>query len=289
LLCIRHCSYEYGSDDGYNDSDQCSQDDEAIEIENFFYEADDMRQDRPAEALTMYEKVITLEGGAGEEVKWRFKALEYVVTLHFRLNNQAAMVPRYREMLGHMASVTRNECTDSINSVLDTISSSTDLQALSQMYQITLDALKNANNERLWFNTNVKLGKLYLELEDFAQLQRIIDELHSSCTGADGKDDPAKGTYLLEVYAMEIQLCTATKNGSKMKDIYPKTLKLDAAISDPRIMGVIREEGGKMYVPVGRGVGHLFLTDPGVSAPGVSPALHRTDCVCRQPISCARL
>jgi COP9 signalosome complex subunit 2 len=116
------------------------------------------------------------------------------------------------------------------------------------MYEITLNALKDANNERLWFNTNVKLGKLHLEMGDYSKLPRTIRELHKSCQGEDGKDDQSKGTYLLEVYALEIQLCTATKNSARMKEIYPKTLRLDAAIADPRIMGVIREEGGKLYM-----------------------------------------
>ena len=38
------------------------------------------------------------------------------------------------------------------------------------------------------------------------------------------------------------------KNTSRMKAIYPTTLNLDAAVADPRIMGGIREEGGKMYM-----------------------------------------
>ena len=72
--------------------------------------------------------------------------------------------------------------------------------------------------------------------------------MHASCVTADGADDPAKGTSLLEVYALEIQLCTATRDARRMKAIYPKTLNLNAAVADPRIMGVIREEGGKMYM-----------------------------------------
>jgi hypothetical protein len=32
-----------------------------------------------------------------------------------------------------------------------------------------------------------------------------------------------------------------------MKEIYPKTLNMDAVVADPRIMGLVREEGGKMY------------------------------------------
>jgi hypothetical protein len=43
------------------------------------------------------------------------------------------------------------------------------------------------------------------------------------------------------VYALEIQLCSDTKNVAKMKTIYPKTLNLSAAVPDPRVMGPICE------------------------------------------------
>ena len=36
-----------------------------------------------------------------------------------------------------------------------------------------------------------------------------------------------------------------------MKEIYPKTLNLNATVADPRIMGIIREEGGKMHMAQG--------------------------------------
>ena len=238
--------YEYGSDQDF--SDQEEQDDDAIEIENSYYEGDDLKTSEPAKALALFEKVVKLESERGDEVKWRFKALEQMVKLRFNLGDLSGMASAYRDMLSFMSSVTRNECTDSINSVLDTVQSSTELQVLSQIYEITLGALKSANNERLWFNTNVKLGKLYLDLGDHAKLQRTCRELHRSCKLENGADDPSKSTSLMEVYALEIQLCTATKDTARMKELYPKTLRLDAAISDPRIMGTIREEGGKMYM-----------------------------------------
>ena len=76
-----------------------------------------------------------------------------------------------------------------------------------QVYEITLTTLKqSANNERLWFNTYVKYGKACLNSKDFSQLSRVVDELHRSCQLPDGSDDPTKGTYLLEVYALEIQV-----------------------------------------------------------------------------------
>ena len=181
----------------------------------------------------------------------RFKALQHLVILNYKLRRFTETTACYRNMLDFMSTVTRNECTDAINAILDAITNSTDVQVLSTMYEITLEALKSANNERLWFNTNLKLAKLYLDARRIHELEAIIDMLKRSCQLSTGVDDPAKGSYLLEVYCLEIQLCSATQNVGRMRVIYPKTINLNATASDPRIMGVIREEGGKMRMTEG--------------------------------------
>lgn len=246
--------YEYGSDAEYAYSDEEKEEgnDELIEIENAFYEGDDCRQEDPLKAIEMFERVVELESGL-EEVKWRFKALEHLVLLHKRLGNLESMIEKYRAMLEWASAVTRNECGDAVNSILEAISDAiSDAKlppdVLSQMYDITFAALKKTNNERLWFNTNVKVGKIYLARGAHDEVARIVKELRASCQTPDGRDDPAKGTSLLEVYALEIQLCAATRNSARLKSIYPRTMHLDAAVADPRIMGIIREEGGKMYM-----------------------------------------
>jgi len=55
------------------------------------------------------------------------------------------------------------------------------VELLENFYQTTLDALKEANNKRLWFKTNTKLGKLYFDREDWPRLQKILKQLHASC------------------------------------------------------------------------------------------------------------
>jgi len=57
-----------------------------------------------------------------------------------------------------------------------------------------------------------------------------------------------KGSLLIEIYALEIQMYTATKNHKKLKELYHKALEIKSAIPHPRIMGVIRECGGKMHM-----------------------------------------
>jgi COP9 signalosome complex subunit 2 len=69
-----------------------------------------------------------------------------------------------------------------------------------------------------------------------------------SCQREDGADDLKKGTQLLEVYALEIQIFTEQKNNKKLKELYCKALTIKSAIPHPRILGVIRECGGKMHM-----------------------------------------
>lgn len=237
--------YDYGSDAEYEEGSEGEGEDEMIEIENSYYEGEDLIKDNPEGACELFDKVVQLETER-DSTKWRFKALRHLVILYYKLHKFQQSIQSYRNMLVHMSTVTRNECTDAINAVLDVLLTSTDADVSSTMYEITLEALKSANNERLWFNTNQKLAKLYLDTKRFKDVEKIISTLKLSCQSEDGVDDQSKGSYLLEVYCLEIQLCSATQNSSRMRQIYPKTLNLNASVSDPRIMGVIREEGGKM-------------------------------------------
>ena len=249
---IVHIYTDYGSDEDQDDGNEGDEeDDELIEIENSFYEGDDIMKENPQYAVELFEKVVKLETSRGDEVIWRFKALQKLVKVHFILKEYIKMIQRYRDMLIYMSEVTRNECTESINVILDTLLTATDPHVLSEMYEITLEALKSAKNERLWFNTNLKLAKLYMDGDKISEAERILQLLKKSCQNSDGTDDMSKGSLLLEAYCLEIQLCSATRDAARMRRIYPNTLNMNDVVSDPRIMGLIREEGGKMYMSEG--------------------------------------
>lgn len=197
-------------------------------------------------ALAGFEGVLQMESEKGE---WGFKALKQIVKLKFRMGEFQQMITRYKEMLTYIRSaVTRNYSEKCINSILDFVSSSNQMDLLQEFYETTLAALQESRNDRLWFKTNLKLGKLWFDVGEFPRLGRILKELHRSCQQEDGSDDHKKGTQLLEVYALEIQMYTATKNTKKLKQLYEKALQVKSAIPHPRIMGVIRECGGKMHM-----------------------------------------
>ena len=56
--------------------------------------------------------------------------------------------------------------------------------------------------------------------QDYVKItKKILKELHKSCQTSEGIDDQRKGTQLLEVYALEIQMHTLQKNTKKLKQL----------------------------------------------------------------------
>ncbi|XP_076354618.1 COP9 signalosome complex subunit 2-like isoform X3 [Tachypleus tridentatus] len=226
-----------------------------VDLENQYYNSKALKEESPKSALASFQKA-----------------------------NFEEMMSRYKQLLTYIKSaVTRNYSEKSINSILDYISTSkqsvssyhtrekhqslqnpqiqlqkipvlpfiSKMELLQEFYETTLEALKDAKNDRLWFKTNTKLGKLYFDRYEYVKLAKILKQLHQSCQADDGSEDLKKGTQLLEIYALEIQMYTSQKNNKKLKKLYEQSLHIKSAIPHPVIMGVIRECGGKMHLREG--------------------------------------
>lgn len=225
-----------------------------VDLENQYYSAKGLKSEgKMGDAIMAFERVLSLESEMGE---WGFKALKQMVKITFSLGDFEAMLENYRRLLRYIKSaVTKNYSEKSINSILDYISTSKQMDLLQRFYQTTLEALKDSKNERLWFKTNIKLGKLYLDTNEYGQLEKILKQLKSSCKNEEGEEDQKKGTQLLEIYALEIQMHTEQKNNKALKQLYElanQAIQSKSAIPHPIILGVIRECGGKMHLRDGQ-------------------------------------
>jgi COP9 signalosome complex subunit 2 len=184
-------------------------------------------------------------------------------------------VDHYKELLTYVKSaVTRNYSEKSINNMLDFIEKAAEdadaYRCMEKFYALTLDIFQSTNNERLWLKTNIKLARLWLDRKDYRQLTDKLRELHKACQREDGTDDPSKGTYSLEVYSLEILMYADQRNNKRLKvgstalfcrmhtklttrqALYQRALKVKSAVPHPKIMGIIRECGGKMHMSEGR-------------------------------------
>ncbi|KAI9791330.1 MAG: hypothetical protein M1833_001555 [Piccolia ochrophora] len=234
--------FEYEDDDDDDTAD--------VDIENKYYNAKQMKSAHPEDAIAEFLGIPSLEQEKGD---WGFKGLKQAVKLEFKLKEYERAVEHYSQLLTYVKSaVTRNYSEKSINNMLDFIEKGSDddeaAKCTERFYSQTLESFQSTNNERLWLKTSIKLARLWLERKEYAQVVKKVRELHRACQKEDGTDDPSKGTYSLEVYALEIQMYAETRNNKRLKALYQRALKVRSAVPHPKIMGIIRECGGKMHM-----------------------------------------
>ena len=240
--------YDYNSAEG-SWSDEVEVDEAQVLIENTFYEAEDIQKRNPREALEGFLRVLDLESSKPiEEQQWRFKSLKNVIVLECSFGEYEKMCNHLSSIISMMDLVARNDATEAINHILDASSKITDPYYSMRVLTMTIDKLKESKNFRLLFNTNSRLAKYYLDKGEMEKAKNTISELVGYCLLPDGTEDPLKSSSLIEAYALEMQLCTLTKNARRMKILYKKTETLNADVSDPRIIGIIKECGSKMYM-----------------------------------------
>lgn len=241
---------DYDSEEYDIDSLQysCSDDSEPdVDLENSYYNAKSLKGDNDDGALAGFARVLEIEGD--EKGQWGFKALKQQTKINFYLGRYDAMLVSYRQLLTYIKSaVTRNYSEKSINSILDYISNAKQMDLLQNFYELTLESLKDAKNERLWFKTNTKLASLYLQSQDWVKLQYVLKQLRNSCLTETGEEDNKKGTQLLEIIQIDIQMSTIRKDNKKLKQLYEKSKKINSAIPHPLTKGIIYECGGKMHL-----------------------------------------
>ncbi|CAK7246073.1 MAG: COP9/signalosome complex subunit Csn2 [Sporothrix thermara] len=242
--------FEYEDDEDEPDAGE-------VTIENKYYNAKQTKLTDPDEAITEFLGLPELEEEKGD---WGFKGLKQAIKLEFRLGRYEDAVAHYKELLTYVKSaVTRNYSEKSINNMLDfcektsaaaaAAGDKTAARFMEAFYELTLTCFQSTNNERLWLKTNIKQAKLLLDRQQYADVMRKLRDLHKACQRADGGgDDPSKGTYLLEIYALEIQMYAERKNNKQLKQLYQRALTVRSAVPHPKIMGIIRECGGKMHM-----------------------------------------
>ncbi|KAL9129622.1 MAG: hypothetical protein Q9217_001978 [Psora testacea] len=234
--------FEYEDDEDEDTGD--------VGIENKYYNAKQMKADNPDEAIVEFLGLPAMEEEKGD---WGFKGLKQATKLEYKLGKYDKAIEHYTELLTYVKSaVTRNYSEKSINNMLDFIEKGADdnkaYQCMEKFYSQTLESFQSTNNERLWLKTNIKLARLWLDRRQYTQLVKLVRELHKACQREDGKDDPSKGTYALEIYALEIQMYADTRNNKRLKALYQRALKVRSAVPHPKVMGIIRECGGKMHM-----------------------------------------
>ena len=92
-----------------------------VELQNTFYTAEDMKRNKPKDALEMFENVILISDSLDGETKYRLQALQNIVVLSAQLGELDNMVNKQRFILKMVNKVSREELSDAVNAILDAV------------------------------------------------------------------------------------------------------------------------------------------------------------------------
>ncbi|WFC96169.1 hypothetical protein MBRA1_002825 [Malassezia brasiliensis] len=231
--------FEYEDDDDEQDADAY--------IENKYYNAKAIKAEQPDAAIRELQDILDAETDMTE---WGFKALKQQTKIHFHREQHEEALRTYRALLKYTKSaVTRNYTEKSVNSILDYVSaSSASLAILEAFYQATDEVLAASQSDRLNMKIKLKLARLWLSRKEWGRLTETLRELRANEFTADAGDGQSKGTLMLELLALEIQMYREMGNLKKVKETYDAAMRIKNAIPHPRTMGMIRESGGKMHM-----------------------------------------
>ena len=125
-----------------------------------------------------------------------------------------------------------------------------------------MDTLKQCNKS-VWVQKALSLSMSDLQDKRFDSCEQRLRELKVSCftqqalASGNSEDslmesfqayDMSKGSQLLEVFSIEIQMCIARGYIRRMKRVYTLAQRFSSTIEDPRVVAIIKECGGKMYM-----------------------------------------
>jgi len=204
-----------------DDQEEEEEEDDEPGIENEYYEAKAMIEEDVDAAIEGFEKVVKMEEEKGE---WGFKALKRLVKLYFGKDNRKKTIESFKKFMEYTKNaVSANPSEKGLNSVLDVVGAGKDLSLTEEAYNVALASLKKFNNERVWFRTNLKFGKLLYDNNEFNKLAKVLKELRASCQTETGEDDQKKGSQLVDIYALEIQMYTETKKQQNSQRNLPQS------------------------------------------------------------------
>ncbi|WFD06709.1 hypothetical protein MVES1_002063 [Malassezia vespertilionis] len=202
--------FEYEDDDEDMDAD--------ADTENKYYNAKSIKDENPDEALKDLQGILDAETQLSE---WGFKALKQQTKIHFHRGHHAAALETYRTLLPYTKSaVTRNYAEKTINSVLDYVSATPQvtLEIVEAFYNATEQALAASQSDRLNVKIKLKLARLWLQRHEWPRLIQTLKGLRAEEFAMDKGDGQSKGTMMLELLALEIQMYHETGNIKMVKE-----------------------------------------------------------------------
>ncbi|CAK9439491.1 uncharacterized protein LODBEIA_P35910 [Lodderomyces beijingensis] len=232
-------------------SDDAIDEDEDDGIENRYYSAKAMKDDDVDQAIAEFHKIVSGSGngaignGEREKLEWIFRSYKQLIKLNFHEANYDEVIRILRAVLPLLPKLNQVAyIEESLSRMIVRYSNVINVDFVQNLYRVLLDQSYFVN-DKLWLKINSNLLNLYLEQRKYSDFAALLAQVHTRVTRM---PESIQKLYMLEIIAAEIEyLFQIDKlDLTRMSKLYKLSCQSTTAVTHPKIMGVIKECGGKI-------------------------------------------
>lgn len=210
-----------------------------------------MKEESPQQAIDAFTEVTQSSPSEEEDYNWIFKSYKQIAKIEFDRGKYDQVLECIKNLINIVPKINGNYAEDSINRILNNYSASDNLDFVSKVYDIVIVLLDDSNffmlnSDRLWLKVNISKLHSFLALERFSECDELIKLINQKLESV---SEMSRNSYALDVIAVEIELYSRLypTDISHLNHLYRKSMTISSAVTHPKIMGIIRECGAKVY------------------------------------------
>lgn len=219
-------------------------------LENKYYCAKGLKDDSTAIAIQELETLLHTEASSLDDYTWCFRSCKQLMKLYYKegqLDKVLETVLRLTKLAPHVGSVYAEE---SIGRLLASYGASADLSFVKKFHDIILSYVQRDNSSsstRIWLKIHISKASLLLEDGELDEANNLIKDIKLQLNEA---SENVQNAFGIECLALEIEYYSrllVPDNLTELQTLYHQSMEMSTALTHPRITGVIRECGGKVF------------------------------------------
>lgn len=183
------------------------------------------------------------------EYEWVFKALKQMIKINFKLSNYDECLQRLRQLILITPHIKHSYVDESLTRMVNNYSVCRSNDFVHEVYNTLLQGFEtSSNNSRLWLKIMISKLNLYVDNHQYDNVPALITSIKDKLTRVDAESKGLTLTYLPEVCAYEIEYLSHQNpiNINQLRQLHRESLRAITVLTHPRILGIIKECGGKL-------------------------------------------
>lgn len=236
-----------------SDGQDDNQSDGQIELENLFYEAEELKDKDPKAAQEQYMLLLDSEEPLAEKT-WSAKCIGEIIAIKVRRNDLEDMPEVVKKLLAYINNMSKYDRGVTIDCIFNAVNRISKLDKKRTTFETLLEFLREKDMGIFWLSTSLRLARIYLSAKEIQKFENIVTQMERSKDLAnldEVKSNAKLVTIYAELNAMKVELFLERRdlvNLTKLMQYFNKIKLQELASSESRVLSVLMEAEGVIAI-----------------------------------------